>query len=90
MTSIPASRNARATILAPRSWPSRPGFATSTRIFLDELKNPPQVDDSIGDDLGSDIKALIDCVLVFHDMDDVLTTLAESPHKSSLFQVIEN
>ena len=32
MTSMPASRNARATILAPRSWPSRPTFATSTRI----------------------------------------------------------
>src|ERR1700687_4824744 len=33
MTSIPASRKARAITLAPRSWPSRPGFATSTRIF---------------------------------------------------------
>src|SRR5919202_6234165 len=34
MTSMPASRSARAMILAPRSWPSRPGFATTTRIFL--------------------------------------------------------
>src|SRR5215470_13812946 len=34
MTSTPASRNARATTLAPRSWPSRPGFAITTRIFL--------------------------------------------------------
>src|SRR3954453_21494879 len=33
MTSMPASRNARAITLAPRSWPSRPGFATRTRIF---------------------------------------------------------
>src|SRR5690348_9668063 len=33
MTSIPASRSARAMILAPRSCPSRPGFATTTRIF---------------------------------------------------------
>src|SRR6476620_4334442 len=33
MTSMPASRRARAMILAPRSWPSRPGFATTTRIF---------------------------------------------------------
>src|SRR6185437_6935348 len=32
MTSMPASRNARATTLAPRSCPSRPGFATTTRI----------------------------------------------------------
>src|SRR6266568_2323974 len=33
MTSIPASRRARAITLAPRSWPSRPGLATRTRIF---------------------------------------------------------
>src|SRR4051794_34878963 len=32
MTSIPASRSARATTFAPRSWPSRPGFATTTRM----------------------------------------------------------
>src|SRR5258708_109650 len=31
MTSKPASRSARATSFAPRSWPSRPGFATRTR-----------------------------------------------------------
>src|SRR3954451_6228723 len=30
---MPASRSARAMILAPRSWPSRPGFATTTRIL---------------------------------------------------------
>src|SRR5579862_4885254 len=35
MTSMPASRSAAATTLAPRSWPSSPGFATSTRIGLD-------------------------------------------------------
>src|ERR687896_2724502 len=34
MTSIPASRSARAMIFAPRSCPSRPGFAITTRIFL--------------------------------------------------------
>src|SRR5579864_7836003 len=34
MTSTPASRNARATTLAPRSWPSRPGFAITTRMLL--------------------------------------------------------
>src|SRR5581483_1681629 len=32
MTSMPASRSARATTLTPRSWPSRPTFASSTRI----------------------------------------------------------
>src|SRR5215207_7597308 len=34
MTSMPASRSARAMIFAPRSCPSRPGLATTTRIFL--------------------------------------------------------
>src|SRR5262249_32677107 len=34
MTSKPASRNDAATTLAPRSCPSRPALATSTRIFL--------------------------------------------------------
>src|SRR4051812_8054029 len=36
MTSMPASRSAAATTLAPRSWPSRPGLATRTRIGLIE------------------------------------------------------
>src|SRR3954471_2022941 len=36
MTSIPASRSAAATTLAPRSWPSRPGLATRTLIGLIE------------------------------------------------------
>src|SRR5215472_1312323 len=39
MTSIPASRKARAITLAPRSWPSRPGFATNTRIFIAAIDN---------------------------------------------------
>src|SRR5204862_7906393 len=34
MTSMPASRRARATSLAPRSWPSSPGLATSTRTGM--------------------------------------------------------
>src|SRR5205809_1532188 len=34
MTSTPASRSARATTFAPRSCPSRPAFATITRILL--------------------------------------------------------
>src|SRR4051794_37400304 len=33
ITSMPASRSARAMIFAPRSCPSRPGFATTTRIL---------------------------------------------------------
>ena len=31
---MPASRSARAITLAPRSWPSSPGFAMTTRIFF--------------------------------------------------------
>src|SRR5882762_265556 len=45
MTSIPASRRARAITFAPRSWPSRPGLATSTRIlrsFLPSSAIQPQ------------------------------------------------
>src|SRR3990170_1290274 len=34
MTSMPASRSARAMILAPRSCPSSPGLAINTRIFF--------------------------------------------------------
>src|SRR5919107_3478991 len=37
MTSIPASRSARAMIFAPRSCPSRPGLATTTRILRPEV-----------------------------------------------------
>src|ERR671918_1982095 len=33
MTSMPASRRALAMIFAPRSWPSRPGLAITTRIL---------------------------------------------------------
>src|SRR5919108_2180145 len=37
MTSIPASRSARAMIFAPRSCPSSPGLATTTRILRVEV-----------------------------------------------------
>src|SRR5919202_379070 len=33
ITSIPASRSALAMIFAPRSWPSRPGLAITTRVL---------------------------------------------------------
>src|SRR5919108_697133 len=52
MTSIPASRRARAMIFAPRSWPSNPALAMTTRIFraglirgVDEGGLPPSCDD---------------------------------------------
>src|ERR1700681_2733526 len=34
---MPASRSARAITLAPRSWPSRPGLATRTRILASDI-----------------------------------------------------
>src|SRR5512147_207296 len=37
MTSKPASRKALAMTLAPRSWPSRPGLPTSTRILRSSM-----------------------------------------------------
>src|SRR5512136_114609 len=52
MTSIPASRRARAITLAPRSWPSRPGLAMSTRIFLGN------VDTSVEEGLLPDAEGL--------------------------------
>src|ERR1700691_1309319 len=42
MTSTPASRNALATTLAPRSCPSSPGLAMMTRILL--IRAPSQAD----------------------------------------------
>src|SRR5947209_11749280 len=38
---MPASRSARAMIFAPRSWPSSPGFATTTRILRAAPVLPP-------------------------------------------------
>src|SRR5437879_1837212 len=46
MTSIPASRRALAITLAPRSWPSRPGFATSTRIFASVIEHHLNTEDT--------------------------------------------
>src|SRR5829696_394519 len=50
MTSMPASRSARAMIFAPRSWPSRPGLATTTRILrllVAALTAPILLDDQL-------------------------------------------
>src|SRR3954465_7899226 len=43
MTSNPASRSARAITFAPRSWPSSPGFATTTRYLRCTARNTRQV-----------------------------------------------
>src|SRR5215471_16115063 len=45
MTSMPASRSARAMTFAPRSWPSRPGLAIRTRMGRDMRARSVSVDD---------------------------------------------
>src|SRR5215211_931570 len=50
---MPASRSARAMIFAPRSWPSRPGFATTTRIFRVEVAAAMRVILALGVLLGA-------------------------------------
>src|SRR3954462_4471994 len=52
---MPASRSARAMIFAPRSCPSRPGLATTTRIFRLE----PAADISGGSLLHDELHPLI-------------------------------
>src|ERR1017187_10463599 len=43
---MPASRNARAITFAPRSCPSSPGFATSTRILRSAIKHHLTTEDT--------------------------------------------
>ena len=40
---MPASRSARAMTLAPRSWPSSPGFAMTTRILQHQMTAPRRI-----------------------------------------------
>src|SRR5690242_2148397 len=69
MTSIPASRSARAMIFAPRSWPSRPGLATTTRIFrasltrgsVEQLRGVERRRDAVDEVLGRE--RLLDVVV---------------------------
>src|SRR5215204_4266848 len=72
MTSMPASRSARAMIFAPRSCPSRPGLATTTRIFRLE----PAADISGGSLLDDELHPLI-AEAVDRAVDDVGTALLQ-------------
>src|SRR4051812_4090049 len=74
MTSMPASRSARAMIFAPRSCPSRPGLATTTRIFRLE----PAADISGGSLLHDELHPLI-AEAVDRAVDDVGAALLERP-----------
>src|SRR3954454_4458019 len=69
---MPASRSARAMIFAPRSCPSRPGLATTTRIFRLE----PAADISGGSLLHDELHPLIP-EAVDHAVDDVGAALLE-------------
>src|SRR5579871_2725088 len=76
MTCMPASRRARATTLMPRSWPSRPTFAKTTRIGS-LLISPPLSQHSVfSAEAGDRIIAFLDiyvgtllryhnCIVVF-------------------------
>src|SRR6266852_3019302 len=78
MTSKPASRSARATIVAPRSCPSRPGFATTTRILRSLIRcprrgAPPPLLDYRRGAVSCRISQLLgdqhaDALAVFHDL----------------------
>src|SRR3954454_6300934 len=72
MPSMPASRSARAMIFAPRSWPSRPGLATTTRI----LRLEPAADISGGSLLHDQLHPL-DGGAVDAAVDDVGAALRE-------------
>src|SRR4051794_13840820 len=54
---MPASRSARAMIFAPRSCPSSPGLATTTRILRSSaMKSPPRVVERPSCGLGSEVE----------------------------------
>src|SRR6476620_4257085 len=72
MTSMPASRSARAMIFAPRSCPSRPGLATTTRIFRLE----PAADISGGSLLHDELHPL-SAEAVDRAVDDVRAALGQ-------------
>src|SRR5215218_5414178 len=69
---MPASRSARAMIFAPRSCPSRPGLATTTRI----LRLEPAADISGGSLLDDELHPLI-AEAVDRAVDDVGAALLE-------------
>src|SRR6185437_3512386 len=79
MTSMPASRKARAMILAPRSWPSSPGLATTTRILpfggasadtVSDLQDDGVALPAAGADRGAAVAAAAPAQLVDERADD--------------------
>src|SRR5215218_2372401 len=57
MTSMPASRSARAMIFAPRSWPSRPGLATTPILRSEAMRR--MIRGILGGLLGCSLVALL-------------------------------
>src|SRR3954453_19597495 len=77
MTSIPASRSARAMIFAPRSCPSSPGLATTTRILRSAMTA-----DSLGLLLDAELHAHVGRMDVADDR--VLARLSQLPLEAAL------
>src|SRR5215813_14421262 len=78
MTSKPASESARATTLAPRSWPSRPGFPTRIRTLRLSAMVPSELlardDDAL--DLARTFVDARDASVAHQALDDHLAGVA--------------
>src|SRR5689334_17181381 len=84
MTSKPASRSARATIFAPRSWPSSPGFAMRMRSREFMSRSEPCRVAVLPEDLAVEVRDLPDRAERLHRGDErrheVLAVLRRGAH----------
>src|SRR5512143_850569 len=86
MTSKPASRSARAMILAPRSWPSRPGLAIRMRRRRSDTRASQPGGVAVdAEHLAEDVGDLAHRDLGLHRLDDrrhqVLSVPRRRPHR---------
>src|SRR5687768_16460944 len=84
MTSMPASRRARAMIVSPQSCPSRPGLATTTRILRSEAMRP-MIRRTVGSLLECSLVALLMAggSLGAHPVETTIQDDAELLHRST-------
>src|SRR6266446_9124310 len=69
---MPASRSARAIILAPRSCPSSPGFAIKTRIFFSGMKRSGDGDFFVGaEDFAHGVADFAESGVGFYGVEEV-------------------
>src|SRR5260370_42022318 len=98
---MPASRKARAIIFAPRSWPSSPGFAISTRIFFSIIgpyhcasgfaKQGRSVCQTVATARVGDLEVTVPLWLDMFDEHDILTArLSDNLHETSSRQRLES